>query len=208
MNEASALKVPGVILAAGEARRFGKVKQLMPWDKFTVLESVIHAAIIAGLSPVLVVLGANREPIQEVARKWPAEILINDEWQEGQGTSLSLAARNLKDDIEGFVALLGDQPQMTPVLIRAIAAAGLSCQKIVRPLMGDRRGHPVYFPKACIDMLRSLGPGQSGRDVVRAFPNHLLPWLDGRMALDMDTLEDYYVLRSLFELDDKGFKPL
>ena len=80
--------------------------------------------------------------------------------------------------------------------MRAVALKGLESGKVTRPIIGDRRGHPVYFPQTCLSMLRSLGTGQSGRNVVRAFPNEFLPWFDDNMTLDMDTPEDYEILKS------------
>jgi molybdenum cofactor cytidylyltransferase len=201
VTEENAIQIPGVILAAGEARRFGKIKQLMPWEAKTVIESVISAVSIAGLDPIYVVLGANAEIIKQKIGDLPVSILINTDWTEGQGSSLRLAARNLPDDSQGVVTLLGDQPQISPDLIRAIAVKGLESGKVIRPLIGDRRGHPVYFPKVSLEMLRALGPDQSGRDVVRAFPNELLPWFDETMTLDMDTPADYEILKAVFRLD-------
>ena len=196
MTESHQIQIPGVILAAGEARRFGKIKQLMPWGKLSVLESVISSALIAGLDPIYVALGANATLIGEKIIDLPVIILINRDWINGQGSSLRLAARNLPANGLGLLALLGDQPQITPDLIWAVALKGLESGKVTRPIIGDRRGHPVYFPQTCLSMLRSLGTGQSGRDVVRAFPNEFLPWFDDNMTLDMDTPEDYEILKS------------
>jgi len=201
VTEEKPFQIAGVILAAGEARRFGKIKQLMTWGEKTVIESVIAAASIAGLDPIYVVLGANAEIVREKIDNLPISILINTGWPEGQGSSLRLAANNLPDGCKGVITLLGDQPQITPNLIRAIAVKGLESGKVTRPIIGDRRGHPVFFPQVSLELLRALGPDQSGRDVVRAFPNELLPWFDESMTLDMDTPADYEILKAAFRLD-------
>ena len=201
LTESHQIQIPAVILAAGEARRFGKIKQLMPWGNRSVLESVIASALITGLDPIYVVLGANSAIIKEKIAAWPVTILINQDWTDGQGSSLRLAASSLLQSSQGFLTLLGDQPQITPDLMRAVALKGLESGKVARPQIGDRRGHPVYFPQVSLDMLRALGPDQSGRDVVRAFPNEQLPWFDESMTLDMDTPADYEILKAVFKLD-------
>ncbi len=201
MTENTQLLIPAVILAAGEARRFGKIKQLMPWGSKTVIENVIYSAATAGLNPIYVVLGANAALIGEKIANWPVIPLINPDWPEGQGSSLRLAAQNLLDNGLGMLTLLGDQPQISPILIRAVSLKGFESGKVTRPIIGDRRGHPVYFPQVCLGMLRALGSEQSGRDVVRAFPNDFLPWFDETMALDMDRPEDYEILKASFRLD-------
>ena len=202
MNENSLVDLPVVILAAGAARRFGQIKQLMPWGPFTVLGSVIQAAMVSGLRPVYVVLGANREHILPVLERENLQILINEAWEEGQGSSLRLAALSVDPKAKGFITLLGDQPQISPTLIRAVALEGIRSGKVVRPLHGDKRGHPVFFPNQSFGMLRHLTAEQSGRDVVRAYENTLIEWFDEGMSLDMDTPEDYQRLKQAYGLDD------
>ncbi len=51
----------GVILAAGEATRYGQPKQLLPWRGEPFIQAVAKTALDAGLSPVVVVTGANAE---------------------------------------------------------------------------------------------------------------------------------------------------
>src|SRR5690349_15315463 len=50
--------VAGIILAAGESRRFGRPKQLLDWKGQSFVRAVAKTALEAGLSPVLVVTGA------------------------------------------------------------------------------------------------------------------------------------------------------
>ncbi|HHX08084.1 MAG TPA: NTP transferase domain-containing protein, partial [Chloroflexi bacterium] len=54
-------KVAGIVLAAGSSTRFGKVKQLLPWHDKNLVNTVIEKAHLAGLSPVILVLGANAQ---------------------------------------------------------------------------------------------------------------------------------------------------
>ncbi len=55
-----------VVLAAGEARRFGSPKLLMPFGDSTVLGSVVDALVSSGIGPIVVVAGANAAAIEEL----------------------------------------------------------------------------------------------------------------------------------------------
>ena len=54
----------GIILAAGESRRFGQPKQLLDWKGQPFVRVVAKTALEAGLSPVVVVTGANAEQVE------------------------------------------------------------------------------------------------------------------------------------------------
>ena len=52
-----------IILAAGESKRMGQPKMLLPWGKVTVLEHVISVFMRAGINDIVVVLGAEQERV-------------------------------------------------------------------------------------------------------------------------------------------------
>ena len=58
-------KIISVILAAGEARRMGKTKQLLPWGTHTLIEHVIDQHLQAKVSEIYIVLGADLEKIKK-----------------------------------------------------------------------------------------------------------------------------------------------
>jgi len=57
--------IVGIILAAGESKRMGTPKQLLPWGETTVLQRIIDAAAASRLERVILVLGANTEAIAD-----------------------------------------------------------------------------------------------------------------------------------------------
>jgi len=80
--------VAGIILAAGESSRFGQPKQLLDWKGEPFVRAVAKTAMDAGLSPVIVVTGANAEQVEGAVNDLDVTIIRNNEWRSGQGSSI------------------------------------------------------------------------------------------------------------------------
>ncbi len=85
----------GLILAAGEAKRYGQPKQLLDWHGKPFIRQVAETALAAGLSPVVVVTGANTEPVSSAVQGLPLTILHNPAWKNGQSTSIQTGLQAL-----------------------------------------------------------------------------------------------------------------
>jgi len=53
-----------MILAAGQSKRMGKSKLLLPFGEKTIIETVIENVIQSKAEKILVVLGSNREEVE------------------------------------------------------------------------------------------------------------------------------------------------
>ncbi|GAB4455838.1 MAG: hypothetical protein Kow0070_04870 [Anaerolineales bacterium] len=87
--------IAGIILAAGESKRFGKPKQLLEWKGQPFVRAAAQTALRAGLSPVVVVTGANAEAVEAAVRDLNVVIVRNDDWQSGQASSIREGLRSL-----------------------------------------------------------------------------------------------------------------
>lgn len=191
-------KVAGIILAAGGSSRFGGVKQLLPWGKTNLINTVIGTAKAAGLEPIVVVLGANSEKIRETIEDPDIQIVNNSNWDKGQSTSLKAGVNGINTDVEGVVFLLCDQPQISVNLVCSVVEEGLRTGKVIIPIIDDRRANPVYFPKSCFELFEKLEGDAGGRQIVSSCPHTTLQWVDDWMAKDIDKPEDYQILRDHF----------
>lgn len=193
-------KIAGVILAAGDSSRFGQPKQLLPWGKRNVLNACIATAKLAGLDPIVVVLGANREQILPEIDKEGVKVVENPRWAEGQSTSVRAGVTELPADVLGALFLLADQPQISVQLIVSIKEAAWKKNTAIVPVIGSRRANPVYFPREAFTALQQLRGDQGGRAILNQFQVTLLEWLDEDMAGDIDTPEDFARLCERFGL--------
>ena len=191
----------GVILAAGSSTRMGQPKQLLPLAGKPLLLHAIDAAATSCLDEVIVVLGAHAEKIESALRLPPGgkvRIVVNDQYEDGQSTSLRLGLRSASADSRASAVLLGDQPFVTAELIDKVAAAfEAGDAPITRPVYvaanGDVvPGHPVFIARRIWPDVERLKGDEGARALLAAHPD----WLQevrmaGAPATDIDTQADY-----------------
>jgi len=75
--------ITGIVLAAGESKRMGEPKMLMPWGKSTVLQTVISTLQAAGINDVLVITGGNHEQVESLIGK-TVQTVYNENFSKGK----------------------------------------------------------------------------------------------------------------------------
>jgi molybdenum cofactor cytidylyltransferase len=190
-------RVGAVILAAGESRRMGTPKLLLPWgDGSTIIRQVCEQVAAAdGLSEVVVVAGRWQAEIEAQTADLPLRVTVNPRHAEGEMlSSLLVGLDALGEHNDACLVVLGDQPGIEVGVIEDVLAAyfeGRGC--IVAPRYEGQRGHPALFDRALWAALRALPDGGAPRDVLRAHPDDLyhLDVESDSVLLDVDTPADY-----------------
>ncbi len=187
-------RVAAVVLAAGESRRFGYPKQLLPWGETTLLEHVVDAALGSSVDKTIVVLGHRAEEIGGPLHGRPVELVINEGWEGGLSTSVRAGLRALPADYEACLFLLADQPNVTRTLIDNLLSSYRSTlAPIVAPVHKARRGNPVLFARSLFPELLEMEGDQGGRGVILQHREkvELVEVAEGDIFLDIDTVDDY-----------------
>jgi CTP:molybdopterin cytidylyltransferase MocA len=181
-------EVGGIILAAGEGRRFGGPKQLAMLHGRPLIEHALRAMLsVPDISPVVLVLGAHADRIRAEADLRGADVVVCDNWADGQSASLQAGVAAL-GDVEAAVITLADQPFISPEVI-----AGVLDQRgrhlAVRATYDSRPGHPVLLERRLLDHVSELD-GDIGARKLLVGP-HVWPWECGRLCdpIDIDTPE-------------------
>lgn len=161
-------RIAGIILAAGASSRMGQDKALLSWGNQTFLEHLHTALKDSGVGLVRVVLGGNAKAVQKQIAFGPAEIVMNQDWEKGQLSSLLAALDTLPPGlVRAAIVCLVDHPCISSRLIRALIEKFRESRKpIVMPSYRGRRGHPVLFSAALFDELRAAPLDVGARDVV------------------------------------------
>lgn len=147
----------GLVLAAGEGRRFGGPKAPAVIDGERLVDRAVRVLREGGCDPVVVVLGAW---VGEVPG---ADVVVNTEWADGMGSSLRAGLAAL--DADRVVVTLVDLPGMTGAAIRRCVE---SPARLAQGAVDGERGHPVVLGTEHIAGVVSAARGDRGaRDYLR-----------------------------------------
>jgi molybdenum cofactor cytidylyltransferase len=190
--------IAGIVLAAGGSTRYGQIKQLLDWHGVPFVRAVTQKAQDAGLSPVVVVTGANGDEIESAVNGLDVIVARNAEWKSGQGGSIRTGITAVdKMGVGGSIFLLVDQPQVTTSVIRALVEKHAEeLYSIVAPMVLDQRANPVLFDRSTFPDLLSIDGDSGGRAIFHKHRVEYMPWHDDRLLLDVDTPEMYQRLIS------------
>lgn len=187
--------VAGIILAAGGSERFGEPKQLLSWKGRPFIQHIVEAALQARLSPIVVVLGAVIEPIQNVLKDYSINIINNEKWSNGQASSIGAGVRSIAGQCGAAVFLLSDMPQVSVDVLQTYLRYHREYNYfILAPQVSGRPANPAMFDRRCFPALAELSGQAGGRQLFDRFPVDWLELDDPFLALDVDTPEDYQVL--------------
>ena len=156
------MTVGGLVLAAGEGRRFGATKQLAELAGRPLLEHALEA--MTAVSPRVVVLGHAADEIAAAVDLQGATPVVCPEWAEGQASSLRCGLAALAD-CDAVVVVLGDQPGITAEAVAAVATA-IGAGDAVRATYDGVPGHPVLLRRPRLDRAGELRGDSGFRDLL------------------------------------------
>ncbi len=184
--------VAGIILAAGGSERFGTAKQLLEWKGRPFIENVVRTALEAELNPVVAVLGAVVDPIQEVLKKYTIKLVVNEKWPNGQAGSIVSGLKTVLGRCGAVVFLLSDMPQVSAEVLRNyVRYHRENDYHIFAPRVSGRPANPAMFDRRCFPALIKLEGQSGGRQLYGRFPVTWMDLDDPFLAFDVDTPEDY-----------------
>ena len=181
-------EIGGIVLAAGEGKRFGGCKQVARLDGRPLLEHAVRAMLaVPSISPVVVVLGAHADAVLEKVDLSGTDVVVCDGWAGGQSASLQAGVAAL-GDIEAAVVTLGDQPFISSEVIAGVLDHR-GRHLAVRATYDGRPGHPVLLERRLLDHVIELDGDTGARPLLEG--DHVYPWEVGRMCdpIDIDTPE-------------------
>jgi molybdenum cofactor cytidylyltransferase len=183
--------VTGVVLAAGDSRRLGAPKQLLPYRGTTLLGATLEVARSVGFDQLIVTLGGAAPAVREAVPLDGADVVAVDDNGTGCSASLRAALERVDPRAAGIVLMLGDQPCVDPGTVRRLATEGPGADIMVCRY-DDGVGHPFWLSRSLFGDLSQLHGDKGvwklvelGRHEVRELA------VDGPIPLDVDTWDDY-----------------
>ncbi|MCU0457208.1 MAG: nucleotidyltransferase family protein [Bacteroidales bacterium] len=183
-----------IILAAGESKRMGSPKMLLPFGRTTIIETVIENVMNSQAGDCMVVLGAESASIIRVISAWPVKYCINDDYRKGMLSSVICGFRALPESFSAALVFPADQPLIKPRSIdMVISAFRESGRGIVIPVHEGRRGHPLLVSSRYRDEIYRLPESEGLRALAGMFPGDVIEIETGTddILKDLDNQEEY-----------------
>ncbi len=164
-----------MILAAGESKRMGKPKLLLPYGEKTIIETIVETIVSSNVENTLVILGSDREKIEEKIKNSPVRIVYNRDFRSGMLSSVQCGFKALPEETRAVLVVLGDQPKISAGVINKLIDVYKSTGKgIVLPVYKKERGHPVLIDMKYGEEVESLSPEVGLRGTVYNHPEDIL----------------------------------
>jgi len=190
-----------VVLAAGEAKRFGALKQVLPWRGIPLVTHVADQALhCPDVDRVTVTVGAGSEQVRAALTDRDVSIVPVADWAEGQSRSvragLNVLARRspLPTPRSAVLFLLADQPGVSPELLSALIQRHReTLAPIVAPRHAGQRGNPVLFDAATFSEFDLLEGDIGARPIIQAHRDQIawVDWPTPEILEDIDVASDY-----------------
>ena len=186
--------ISGILLAAGDSKRMGSPKALLPYDGTTFIDSILNKFTEIGCDPIITILGASAELFCNKTNVTKFTYYINPNPENGQLSSLQIAITHLPNDADGFIMTLVDHPLVKPDTYQKLfETAKIHQDKIIVPEFSGQKGHPVYFGRLFFKSILQLPHIDGARMVIRKNPSSVihLPVEDDGILKDIDTPTDF-----------------
>jgi len=163
------MKTGLIILAAGSSSRLGRPKQLIEIQGKTLIHRAVEYAVTSKADSLVVVLGWNPELIQSGFDSTQTPSVINENWEEGMGSSMQVGLRFLmeKEQPDQVILMLCDQPFVdTKLLDQLILAKKESGKGIAACAYSDTLGVPALFDQKYFEVMLALKGSEGAKKVI------------------------------------------
>lgn len=190
MEKNHRIPVGCVVLAAGNAERFGENKLAAVYRGRTLAQWAMEAVSRDGIDSAFVV--TQYDEIEALALRYGFDVIRNDRPELGVSRSVVLGTKALGPISRGILFLVADQPLLKRETVSALTAMFREHPENIVCLSHDgKRGNPCIFPASLFSELTALTGDVGGRAVIARHEDMVLLLEAGAKELyDVDTLYD------------------
>ena len=188
--------IVGILLAAGQSKRFGsqKLLHLLPDNQIPI--AVQSARNLLDVLPNSVaVIRENDQKLKSLLLETGIHIVENPDAQLGMSTSIRCAIKyqNISNpNIKGWVIALADMPYIPVSVTEQVADAIAKGSLIAAPEHNKQRGHPVGFSQDLTDELLTLQGDFGAKPIIEKHLSQLklVEILNNGVLRDIDYISD------------------
>jgi molybdenum cofactor cytidylyltransferase len=189
--------ISAIVLAAGEARRFGGGggKLIASVRGVPLVRRTIDALLAQPIDEIVVVTGAADADVRGALLGLPVRVAYNGRYLEGMSTSIRVGLDAVHADATAVIIALADQPGGAAVVGALIDRHASTHAAIVVPSYAGTRGNPVLFDRSMLDELNGVEGDRGARDLIGRDASRVsIVELVDAMPRDIDTVEDLALL--------------
>lgn len=189
-------QVAAILLAAGQSKRMGAFKPLLPFGNKTVIECCIDYLREGGVETIIVVLGHRADEIRNTLETYPVTFALNPDPDSEMGASIAAGIRQLPATAEATLIALSDHPAVPAAVVSTLIDTWTNGARLVIPTWQNRGGHPVLVGLVFKHELLNLSSSGGLRKLFESHSDELrrIEVDSPFIARDMDTWDDYLTL--------------
>ena len=187
-----------ILLAAGQSRRMGAFKPLLPFGNKTVIECCIDYLQRGGVETIVVVLGHRANEVREALRNLSVIFATNPDPTSEMGASIAAGVRELPSSAQAALIALSDHPAVPANVVSTLLQTWENGARLVIPTWQNRGGHPVLVDLTFTQELLNLSSTGGLKALFEAHSEEVrrVPVDSPFIARDMDTWDDYLALHN------------
>jgi len=187
-----------ILLAAGQSRRMGAFKPLLPFGNKTVIECCIDYLQRGGVETIVVVLGHRANEVREALRNLSVIFATNPDPTSEMGASIAAGVRELPSSAQAALIALSDHPAVPANVVSTLIQTWENGARLVIPTWQNRGGHPVLVDLTFTQELLNLSSTGGLKALFEAHSEEVrrVPVDSPFIARDMDTWDDYLALHN------------
>ena len=152
-------------MASGSSTRFHGNKLLTPIRGKLMIDIALDTLPAEMFNQVIVVTKYPQIALSAAIKGF--SVVENLNTDADIATTISLGIDELKDNIDGCMFMVCDQPHLATETIRDLVRTFVANpNKIYALSHGGKRGNPVFFPKVLISEFYSLEDSMSGNTII------------------------------------------
>lgn len=181
----------GILLAAGQSRRFGSNKLLHSCGDDTPMLLVSAKKLLSVLPDAITVINQALIPYTRQLEQLGMRVVVNEQALCGMGSSIACGVRATQD-AAGWLIALADMPYIKTETISQLGNSIKDGADIVAPVYDKQRGHPVGFNQCYKDELLALTDDVGARHIIVRHQNQLelISISDAGVITDIDHTSD------------------
>ncbi|TNJ42908.1 nucleotidyltransferase family protein [Tamlana fucoidanivorans] len=190
------------ILAAGSSSRFGSPKQLIAWNKTTLIKHRVKTVLASDGAQDFIVLGAHFDMIYKEIKDAKITVLKHARWEGGIGSSIAYVAKHLmktSHKVNGLLIVLADQPLITSAYLNNLIAQFTigNNQILVSSYKDGTKGVPVLFDACYLQELSGMTGDFGAKKILKKYHNAVIEVDSNVQNFDIDSETDYLKLQKI-----------